>query len=71
MTAFVPDDFVKEAPDWAIRGYREHESIMNAFFAGEEQKVHQMITHHVMSVGNHLVGVLSRHRQEIIPDNRS
>ena len=71
MTAFVPDDFVKEAPDWAIRGYREHESIMSAFLAGEEQKLHQMITHHVMSVGDHLVEVLSHHRQEEISDNRS
>ncbi len=37
VTAFVPDHFVKEAPDWAIRGYREHESIMSAFLAGEEE----------------------------------
>ena len=27
-----------------------------------------MITHHMMSVGNHLVGVLSHHRQETISD---
>ncbi len=71
VTAFVPDDFVKEAPDWAIRGYREHESIMNAFFAGEKQKLHQMITHHVMSVGDHLVEVLSHHRQEPIATDRA
>ena len=63
MSHSNPDDFVKEASDWAIRGYREHESIMSAFFAGEEKKLLQMITHHVMSVGDHLVEVLSHHRQ--------
>ncbi len=44
---------------------------MSAFFAGEKQKLHQMITHHMMSVGNHLVEVLSHHRQEAISENRS
>ncbi len=39
---------------------------MSAFFAGEEKKALQMITHHVMSVGDHLIEVLSHHRQEPI-----
>lgn len=71
VTAFVPDDFVKEAPDWAIRGYRDHESIMSAFLSGDEQRLYQLITHHVMSVGDHLVEVLSQHRREAISTNRS
>lgn len=64
VTAFVPDDFVKEAPDYAIRGYDEHQSIMNAFLGGEEEKLYRMITHHVMSVADHLVEMLSTHRRE-------
>jgi DNA-binding GntR family transcriptional regulator len=64
VTAFVPDDFVKEAPDYAMRGYEEHESIMTAFLAGEGEKLYRMIIHHVMSVADHLVELLSDHRQE-------
>ena len=64
VTAFVPDDFVKEAPDYALRGYEEHQSIVNAFLSGEQQELYQMITHHVMSVAEHLVEVLSDQRQE-------
>lgn len=63
VTAFVPDDFVKEAPDYAIRGYDEHESIMSAFLGGEEEKLYEMIIHHVMSVADHLVDMLSSHRR--------
>ena len=64
VTAFVPDDFVKEAPDYAVRGFEEHESIMKAFLAGEGEKLYRMIIHHVMSVADHLVDLLSDHRQE-------
>ncbi len=64
VTAFVPDDFVKEAPDYAIRGYEEHQSIMDAFLRGEEEKLYRMITHHVMSVADELVEMLSNHRRE-------
>lgn len=71
VTAFVPDDFVKEAPDWAIRGYREHESIMSAFLSGDSQRLYELITQHVMSVGDHLVEVLSHHRQETVSTDRS
>ena len=64
VTAFVPVDFVKEAPDYALRGYREHESIMDAFSEGERDRLYEMITHHVMSVADHLVEMLSTHRRE-------
>ena len=64
VTAFVPMDFVKEAPDYALRGYREHESIMDAFVEGEGERVYEMIIHHVMSVADHLVEMLSDHRRE-------
>lgn len=64
VTAIVPDDFVKEAPDYAARGFDEHESIMSAFLAGEGEKLYRMIIHHVMSVADHLVDLLSDHRQE-------
>ena len=64
VTAFVPADFVKEAPGYALRGYREHESIMDAFTEGEGERLYEMITHHVMSVAGHLVEMLSNHRRE-------
>ncbi len=67
VTAFVPYDFVKEAPDYAIRGYREHESIMAAFRAGEEQDLYKIIINHVTSVGHHLAEVLSHQKEEPAP----
>ncbi len=64
VTAFVPTDFVREAPDYALRGYQQHESIMNALLEGEEKRMYEMIINHVMSVADHLVEMLSSHRQE-------
>lgn len=67
VTAFVPTDFVREAPDYARRGYQQHESIMDAFLEGEKKKLYDVIIHHVMSVADHLVDMLSSHRRE--PDS--
>ena len=64
VTAFVPTDFVREAPNYAFRGYRQHESIMDAFLEREEKRLYEMIIHHVMSVADHLVEMLSSHRQD-------
>lgn len=65
VTAFVPDDFVKEAPEYALQGLEEHESIMDAFEHGDREKLQDTIIHHVLSVADHLQEVLSTHRQEL------
>ena len=63
VSAFVPDDFVREDPDYALQGYQEHEMIMEAFVENDRGRLYEVVTNHIMSAADHLVEILSKHRQ--------
>ena len=59
ISAYIPDDFVEEAPDWAIRGAEEHEEIIRAMEARDTTTVRKMVSEHVLGVGEQLEKMLS------------
>ncbi len=54
ISAFIPDDFVAEVPEWALRGAKEHNSIIEAIEAGALDEVRRLVSAHVLHVGEEL-----------------
>ena len=59
ISAYIPDDFVEEAPEWAVRGAQEHEEIIKAMEARDTEAVRRMVSEHVLDVGEQLEKMLS------------
>ena len=54
ISAFIPDDFVAEVPEWALKGADEHSSIIEAVEAGALDEVRRLVSDHVLDVGKQL-----------------